>query len=319
VSCTITVGIPTKDRAGYLRGAIDSVLAQVYTDFEIIVSDNASSDETPDLVRSYGDSRIVYLRQDHDLGMVGNFNACLSAATGRYFIMLSDDDLFFPTALANLVEPLVQDDHREHPLIGMSWAPCSIIDANGAIMWSTRGAKSSQTAVEMLLDVFNGINGPRFCSVLVRTKDARAVGGYSERHGELCDWGNWARVVARYPSVHCSDQPLAAYRVHAKSFTKSSDIRHWTKLVRNINEDIIAEFAGRNDVGAVRTLSSAARNNVSNIIITILLQSVGQKGWILFVASQIARVPRDIFRPFVLRRILRDGWKLGALRKRRSH
>ena len=71
----LTVGIPTYNRSGLLREAIESVLAQTFTDFRLIVSDNASDDDTPEVVRSFDDERIDYLRTERNIGPIGNFTA----------------------------------------------------------------------------------------------------------------------------------------------------------------------------------------------------------------------------------------------------
>ena len=70
---TVTVYIPTYNRCGMLKGAIESVLAQSFEDFELIISDNASEDDTGAIVSSFNDSRIVYLRNDRNIGFQKNW------------------------------------------------------------------------------------------------------------------------------------------------------------------------------------------------------------------------------------------------------
>jgi glycosyltransferase involved in cell wall biosynthesis len=89
----VSIGIPTYNRAdGYLREALQSALAQSYGNLEIIVSDNCSTDETPDYVQGIGSGRIRYFRQTKPLSPNGNFNFCLNNAKGCYFLLLHDDD-----------------------------------------------------------------------------------------------------------------------------------------------------------------------------------------------------------------------------------
>ena len=85
--------------------AIESALAQTHRDIEVIVSDNASSDDTAEHVSRIFDPRLVFIRQPENLGMTGNFNACLQAATGELFLMLSDDDILEPACIERLSEP----------------------------------------------------------------------------------------------------------------------------------------------------------------------------------------------------------------------
>src|SRR5690348_6136880 len=102
----VTVAIPTYNRAEYLHEAIDSVLAQSFSDFVLVVSDNASTDGTRELVESYDDPRITYLRHDVNQGWIANFNASVESAATDYAMFLCDDDLLRPGALARAVEVL---------------------------------------------------------------------------------------------------------------------------------------------------------------------------------------------------------------------
>lgn len=90
----VSIIIPTYNRANYLSQAIESALAQDYPNLEVIVSDNASTDETPEVVKKYiGDPRFKYFRNEKNLGMVGNWRRALyEYATGDWALILSDDD-----------------------------------------------------------------------------------------------------------------------------------------------------------------------------------------------------------------------------------
>jgi glycosyltransferase involved in cell wall biosynthesis len=90
----VTIGIPTYNRANKtLPSTINSSLNQDYPNIEIIVSDNCSPDNTEAIVRSFNDERIKYIRQKTNVGPNNNYNACLNAAKGDYFLLLRDDDL----------------------------------------------------------------------------------------------------------------------------------------------------------------------------------------------------------------------------------
>jgi glycosyltransferase involved in cell wall biosynthesis len=88
-----TIGIPTYNRANYLQQAVNSALSQTCSDFELIVSDNASTDDTPAVVAGIKDSRFRFVRQPANLGAVRNIDFLLQAARGRFFILHQDDDL----------------------------------------------------------------------------------------------------------------------------------------------------------------------------------------------------------------------------------
>jgi len=94
--------IPTRNRLELLKFAIESVRSQLYRDWEIVVSDNASADDVASFVQTIGDSRILYRRQGTAVPVTDNWNAALQMGTGDYFIMLGDDDALVPGALSAL-------------------------------------------------------------------------------------------------------------------------------------------------------------------------------------------------------------------------
>ncbi len=104
-----TIGIPTYNRAGFLRRAIESALNQTYPDVEVLVSDNASTDETQEIARSFGD-RIRYHRNAENLGMWRNFALLPELATGDYFSWLQDDDLIHCDFARRAVKALSRPD-----------------------------------------------------------------------------------------------------------------------------------------------------------------------------------------------------------------
>lgn len=94
-----SIGIPTYRRPKDLRNAIESALAQTVTDFELIVCDNDSGDETESVVREFNDSRIQYFKNEKNIGGPKNMQRCIENSSGEWFILLSDDDALFPEYL----------------------------------------------------------------------------------------------------------------------------------------------------------------------------------------------------------------------------
>jgi len=111
-SPTVSVGIPTYNRAEGLRRALESVLAQSERDLEVIVADNASSDETARVVEEAvaRDARVRSIRQPRNVGLTANFNTVLQAARGRYAMVLADDDWLEPDYLARCRAALDADE-----------------------------------------------------------------------------------------------------------------------------------------------------------------------------------------------------------------
>ena len=107
----VTIGLPTYDGGKYLAKSLDSLLAQDYPNFEILISDNASTDATEVIARGYAERfpNIRYIRQETNLGAVANFNYVLGAAAGPYFMWASDHDLWGRAFISRCVAALEAD------------------------------------------------------------------------------------------------------------------------------------------------------------------------------------------------------------------
>ena len=106
----VSIGLPVYNGENYLRFALDSILQQDYGDFELIISDNASTDTSPAICREYAakDSRIRYYRNDANIGASRNFNSLVSLARGEYFKWAAHDDVHLPGFLRRCVEVIEQ-------------------------------------------------------------------------------------------------------------------------------------------------------------------------------------------------------------------
>src|SRR5690242_9857238 len=125
----LTVGIPTFNRARWLREAIESVLGQTFTGYRLIVSDNASEDDTPDVVRSFGDERINYVRSEVNVGAVGNLNRLIALANTEFLLLLPDDDVLHPGHLGATVELL-----ERFASVGLAHSAYEEIDAGSRVI-----------------------------------------------------------------------------------------------------------------------------------------------------------------------------------------
>lgn len=104
----VSIGLPVYNRETLIAETLDCLLAQTFTDFEIIISDNHSTDGTETICRQYAerDSRIRYIRQEKNLGIFGNFRFVKDAAQGKYFMWTASDDLCEPEFIGSMVECL---------------------------------------------------------------------------------------------------------------------------------------------------------------------------------------------------------------------
>lgn len=137
----ISVAIPSYNYARYITTAIDSVLAQSYPNVEIVVTDNGSTDDTSAVVagRYRGDARVRFSVNQTNLGIVGNFNAALAAASGDFVQFLSADDWLLPEHLARLADVLLR-----HPEVDLVYSGVYFADARERI-FGVRAERSQLT------------------------------------------------------------------------------------------------------------------------------------------------------------------------------
>lgn len=127
----LTIGLPVYNGEKYLAQAIDALLGQTYKNFELIISDNASVDATPDICRSYerSDSRVRYIRQPRNIGAALNHNFLVREARGELFKWAGADDLF----ARDLIERCV-DEIDEHPEVVLAHSWTGAIDSANEVM-----------------------------------------------------------------------------------------------------------------------------------------------------------------------------------------
>jgi len=316
----VSIGIPTINRSGLALRAIRSALAQTYPDVEVIVSDDASTDDTVARVQEIRDPRLVFVEQKQRLGLVGNFDFCLRHATGEFFLLLGDDDVLLPNAIERLVEPfLLGKPPIAASAVGVVWSPCKIADTKNSQFWTTEPGPEVESVSSLLAALFAGDRGPRLSSILLRTRDAIAVGGYENRYGDLCDIGNWGRAALLREYAVCVSEPLVQYTNHLGSTTSQSAVQKWQHWAHIVHKDLLASAEASQDASAAGKLKAAKRNFISGITLTILIQTIGKPGWIRNALRESLRSPRAFFTPYMFRRLLKDGRKVFTVQLHAKH
>jgi glycosyltransferase involved in cell wall biosynthesis len=127
----VSIGMPVYNAEAYLSHALDAVLAQTFFDFELIVSDNGSTDRTAEIGRAYAavDSRVHYERCDSATSTAGNYNRVVELASGEYFKWAAADDLIAPTFLERCVNVL-----QREPDVVLCYARTRLIDESGTVL-----------------------------------------------------------------------------------------------------------------------------------------------------------------------------------------
>src|SRR5262245_14501161 len=124
---SVSVCIPTYNGAKFVAEAVQSVLVQSSTDFELLVVDDGSTDGTLDIVRSFTDSRIQIHQNEKRLGIPKNWNHCLALARGEYICLFHQDDVMLPENLQRKVQVLAAD-----PIVGLVHSAVEIVTEGSA-------------------------------------------------------------------------------------------------------------------------------------------------------------------------------------------
>jgi len=221
----VTVGIPTFNRAGMLRGAIESVLAQTFTSFRLLVSDNASDDETPEVVRSFDDDRIRYVRSEQNIGPAGNFRRLLELAETEFLLILPDDDILYPDHLRAAVEVL---DRFEN--VGLVHTAFDLIDEQSRVTGSMNPLESRSPVTIERRDLVHErlmVSDFPICfsSVLYRTTAIVDAGGIRAEEEPFGDLQLWMRIALHWDFGFVS-KPLAGFRIHSDTTTRNIGAQH---------------------------------------------------------------------------------------------
>jgi glycosyltransferase involved in cell wall biosynthesis len=212
----VSIIIPTHNYARFLGEAIQSVLDQTYRDFELIVVDDGSIDNTGEVVSSFADDRIRYMYQDH-VGVSAAQNMALHAATGEYITGLSADDLYLPENIGRKVELL---DSR--PDIGLVCSDTYIFDhytgaTIGRLWHDPKRPNSCFDPVKATLNPLREFIQWGFFIMLqatmVRRRVFETVGYFDESLPTHEDWEFIIRVLQHF-SIEIIDTPLLKLRRH---------------------------------------------------------------------------------------------------------
>jgi len=176
----LTIGLPVYNGEKYLAESLDSLLGQTYEDFELIISDNASTDSTAEICRQYEkqDSRVRYVRQPRNIGSSPNHNFVVSEGRGELFKWASHDDLYAPELLSRCIAAL-----DKYPQVVLAHAWTAQIDSAGN---TTRAfeyshATDSDRAPERFRSMLFDQGGDDYYGV-VRARTVRAVAPQDSYH-----------------------------------------------------------------------------------------------------------------------------------------
>ncbi|MCI5120563.1 MAG: glycosyltransferase [Candidatus Electrothrix sp. AUS4] len=215
---TVSVVITCYNYGEYLAGCLESVLSQTYTDYEIIIIDDGSTDNTSDVVKPYCNqySLIQYIKQEN-AGQANAKNQGIKKARGQFIAFLDADDLWHPKKLEKQMV-LFADDN-----VGVVYSRQRFVDEDGKPIQQKKGRvqqtllpKSGKITTALFIDNF-----VPFSSSVVRSECFKEFEGFDESIAMGIDWDLWLRISTRYHFDYV-DEPLLLYRIgHSGQMSKN--------------------------------------------------------------------------------------------------
>ncbi|MGL6298356.1 MAG: glycosyltransferase [Methanobacteriaceae archaeon] len=214
----ISVVIPSYNHEKYVKETIESVLNQTFQDFEIIITDDGSSDRTVDKIKEFDDERIKLFVFEENQGACVAVNNCINKSKGEFIAVLSSDDFWELDKLEKQVKFL--DENFD---IAATFSKAYFIDENSEVIENWDNG-STYSFYENVFDVENRskeewsnhffMNGNCLChpSMLIRKEIYNDVGLYDERMANLPDFDMWIRICLKY-DIHIMDEKLISFRI----------------------------------------------------------------------------------------------------------
>lgn len=204
----ISIVLPIYNGEKYMRQSIDSVLSQTYQNWELLIMDDGSTDQTASIAREYAsrDSRIHYYKNPQNLRLPRNLNRGFSLAKGAYLTWTSDDNYYYPKALETMYSAL-KEQKKE-----FAFASCDVIDGDGKIV---ECIMVNEHAPKKIV----GCNPVGACFLYTRNV-YETVGEYDPELTLVEDFDYWQRICMKFEPA-CISEKLYAYRWHDGALTST--------------------------------------------------------------------------------------------------
>lgn len=280
----VSILIPTYNRAKYLGEALDSSLAQTYKNLEILVHDDASTDDTPQLLKKYSDPRLRIIHTKTNHGMLGGWNYIQHQANGKYIKFLASDDLLSPTCVAELVAAA-----ESHPDAALITCQRDFINGEGRV-YKKMGFANRSSVVNGLEHAHwiltnlreNKIGEPS--AVLYPTKLIKQALDYDPTFSQFADFEYWIRLLA-YGKLVYIHRPLCSFRTHPGSNTSAAilDGRFITEIFA-----LITKYYNSPRFVKMFSLTNLDRAHVTEQKTLDILKNIKD----LFIAGQLSQARR---------------------------
>ena len=210
----VSVIMSTYNDANYLPQAVESIQAQTYKDFEFLIVDDASTDETPKILASYArqDTRITCFYNSENKGLTKNLNFLLKQAKGKFIARMDGDDISEPARFAEEIQVMCHQD------VDLVWTNALLIDDEGRKICE-RYQPSLEYTLAKLSDKARWGNYIVHPSVMFKKQTVLVLGGYDEKYRFGQDGELWMRMKKKGCRFALINKPLLKYRIGSNSIT----------------------------------------------------------------------------------------------------
>ena len=253
----VSICIPVFNGSDYIKECIDSVLDQNYTNFELVIVDNNSTDNTESLVKNFKDKRIRYIKNSKNIGGINNFTRCIDLAHGEYFVLLPHDDLLLPDALEEFVRAL------ENKNIGFVYSAMQVINEDGDFLYkkinhANNMSFSSEMAIKDLIINFMPIQ----CA-MVRIGILKKLGGFNISFSLFSDVHLWFSIIFEGWGVYYINTPKSCLRSHPEQAQRAFTNPNLDKLSEHWGKKLNETFWKKNSYNYLQLkLSSFVFDNM---------------------------------------------------------
>jgi glycosyltransferase involved in cell wall biosynthesis len=215
----VSVVIPTYNRTEFLSSAILSVLNQTYQDFEIIIVDDGSTDNTIDVITALNSKKIKYIRHEYNKGEAGTRNTGILNSNGQYIAFLDDDDEWLPEKLELQVNK-IENSLQQIGLIYTGLLCCHYIENKLFYQWQYIPLHKGNTYHTLMKKNF--IYTPS--SVLIRRRCLEQIGLFNSEIAYGLDYDYWIRISKHFDFEYLTE-PLVRYRLHENGLSNNNELR----------------------------------------------------------------------------------------------
>lgn len=246
----VSVIIAAYNHEKYIKECIESVLNQTYTNLEVIVEDDFSTDNTKEVIKGIKDKRLKKIYSKRNKGTVNTLNELTKMCTGKYIAVLGSDDIWYPTKIEEQLKVF-----KENPKLGAVFTQMDLIDENGNVyskddpnykIFNNKNMKSYER-LRIFYEKGNHLCHP---TSMISRKAIDDIGPYNRAFRQLHDYEYWTRLLQKY-EIYIIPKKLIGYRreLNNSESISSSTIKNLTQMYNElfyINYKMIINMNSKN-------------------------------------------------------------------------